>query len=157
MDPVDEKILMVLSGDIEICPNIYEAAAEKVGVPQKEFLKRLNILHEKGYIKRISPILMHRKTEYQYNAMVVMKFELTNKERFIQSMLKIKNISHIYERKTYEQWPYNVYAMVHGRSQREVDDIVQMITHGSIPHEVLYTKREFKKISPDLNYFLKIR
>ena len=64
-------------------------------------------------------------------------------------------ISHCYQRPTYEDWPYSVFTMAHGRSKEECDAILDAIAdehdlHGD-DRAVLYSSTEYKKIR--LHYF----
>ena len=70
-------------------------------------------------------------------------------------MSAVRGISHCYERPTYEDWPYSVFTMAHGRSKEECDAILQSIAdehelHGD-DRATLYSSTEFKKIR--LHYF----
>ena len=70
-------------------------------------------------------------------------------------MAAVRGISHCYERPTYEDWPYSVFTMAHGRSKEECDAVLQSIAdehdlHGD-DRAVLYSSTEFKKIR--LHYF----
>ena len=58
-------------------------------------------------------------------------------------------VSHCYARRRAEEWPYNLYAMVHAKTQEELDErvsIVQSLT-GAEPRVLISTK-EYKKASP---------
>ena len=157
LERIDEQILIEISQNMEVCKNFYGEIAEKLNISDKELLNRLKNMKERGYIKRIAPIIKHHKTEYGYNALTLwcvsddQKVEMTN---FIKN---IENISHVYERKTNEKWPYNIYGMIHGRTHEEVEKIICKISINlSINnYKVLYTKKELKKTSPDMNYLLK--
>jgi hypothetical protein len=70
-------------------------------------------------------------------------------------MAAVRGISHCYERPTYQDWPYSVFTMAHGRSKEECDAVPQSIAdehglHGA-DRAVLYSSTEFKKIR--LRYF----
>jgi hypothetical protein len=42
-------------------------------------------------------------------------------------MASFRGISHCYQRPTYEDWPYSVFTMAHGRSKEECDAILDSI------------------------------
>ena len=64
-------------------------------------------------------------------------------------------ISHCYQRPTYEDWPYSVFTMAHGRSKEECDAILDSIAEMTDLHgddrATLYSSTEYKKIR--LHYF----
>ena len=54
----------------------------------------------------------------------------------------------MYKRQTYEDWPYSVFTMAHGRSKEECDAILDSIAEqtGITERATLYSSTEFKKI-----------
>ena len=56
-------------------------------------------------------------------------------------MASFRGISHCYQRPTYEDWPYSVFTMAHGRSKEECDAILDAIAeqtgHRGARHAVL--------------------
>jgi hypothetical protein len=56
-------------------------------------------------------------------------------------------VSHCYERRADPQWPYNLYAMMHGRTREACLDIVAQILHqcGLSEYVVLFSSKELKK------------
>src|SRR5213076_1943040 len=63
-------------------------------------------------------------------------------------MAAFRGISHCYQRPTYEDWPYSVFTMAHGRSKEECDAILAAIAEetGIEDRATLYSSTEFKKI-----------
>jgi hypothetical protein len=63
-------------------------------------------------------------------------------------MAAYRGISHCYQRPTYEDWPYSVFTMAHGRSKEECDAILDAIARetGISERATLYSSTEFKKI-----------
>jgi hypothetical protein len=63
-------------------------------------------------------------------------------------MASFRGISHCYQRPTYEDWPYSVFTMAHGRSKEECDAILDSIEAETRISEraTLYSSTEFKKI-----------
>ena len=63
-------------------------------------------------------------------------------------MASFRGISHCYQRPTYEDWPYSVFTMAHGRSKEECDAVLDAIAEQTGIHEraTLYSSTEFKKI-----------
>ena len=63
-------------------------------------------------------------------------------------MASFRGISHCYQRPTYEDWPYSVFTMAHGRSKKECDAILDAISEdtGITERATLYSSTEYKKI-----------
>jgi DNA-binding Lrp family transcriptional regulator len=71
-------------------------------------------------------------------------------ERVGTTLAGFKEVSHAYERRTAENWPYNVYTMVHGTDMQAVKKTVQRMSETSAVsnYRILNTKRELKKVPP---------
>ena len=61
-----------------------------------------------------------------------------------------KEVSHAYEREVRENWPYNLYSMVHGENAEDVEQIVRKISKACMvsQYRVLFTEKELKKVPP---------
>lgn len=152
IDKIDRDIIVHLSKDIALTKNIYKDIANIFDISEDELIDRLKKLNEKGYLKRISPIMVHQKSGYNTNAMVVWKIEKDKIEDFIEVIKEINSISHVYERQVCLGWDYNLYTMIHGQKKDEVENIINYLSNKmqNQSFRVLYTVKEFKKISPDL-------
>jgi DNA-binding Lrp family transcriptional regulator len=157
LEKIDEQILIELSKDVKVCKKFYGEIAKKLNISEEELLNRLTNMMDKGYIKRIAPIIKHHKTEYVVNALTIWSVSDNKKVEMTNFIKNIENISHVYERKASEKWPYNIYGMIHGRTYEEVEKIICKISINLNlnNYKVLYTKKELKKISPDMEYLLK--
>ncbi|MFZ5968447.1 MAG: Lrp/AsnC family transcriptional regulator [Bacillota bacterium] len=156
MDAIDKKILVEIADDLVATKDIFGEIGAKLGIPEEEVLKRLRRMQSDGILKRIAPVISHYNTGYAVNAMVV--WIIGDEEKYeVGKMIKNnENISHIYERETRENWPYNLYTMIHGKSPEEIESIVDELSArmDNKTYKVLYTKRQWKKTSPDMKYYL---
>ena len=110
---------------------------------------------ERKILRRVAAILFHRRAGFSANGMGVWKVPDGEILEVGTQMASVRGISHCYERPTYEDWPYSVFTMAHGRSKEECDAILQSIAdehglHGE-DRATLYSSTEFKKIR--LRYF----
>ena len=62
-------------------------------------------------------------------------------------------VSHCYRRPTYDDWPYSVFTMVHGRSARDCEATIDAIRTetGVDEYCLLWSIKEYKKVR--LEYF----
>jgi siroheme synthase-like protein len=143
----DWAVIVELQRDLPIVSRPFDVMAKNAGFGTEEFLTRCRSLKERGIIKRYNAALRQKKAGFTANAMVCWSVseELVNKAG--RKMSAIDEVSHCYERKTYEDWQYNLYTMIHAKTQRECRDIVKRIAEGTgiNQYEVLSTVREFKK------------
>lgn len=156
MDSKDLKILKALSGNIPISEQPFLELARGLGMSEDEVIQRIRVLQESGALKRIAPILYHHKTRYKFNALTIWSVDPSRVEILADCLMSFKHVSHVYERTTCEAWPYNLYGMAHGTSEKDIEDIVEKVIHrvGDMPHKIVYTIKEWKKTSPDLKYLL---
>ena len=61
-----------------------------------------------------------------------------------------EQVSHAYERHTNKNWPYNLYTMIHGKNEQDVQETVHRMSKAcSISdYRVLITEKELKKVAP---------
>jgi siroheme decarboxylase len=154
-DDFDIAVIRALQGPMEAVARPYDAAASEVGVPLGDFLEHLEGMVERKLLRRVAAILYHRRAGFSANGMGVWRVPEEDIVEVGAQMASVRGISHCYQRPTYEDWPYSVFTMAHGRSKEECDAILQAIAdehglHGP-DRAVLYSSTEFKKIR--LHYF----
>jgi DNA-binding Lrp family transcriptional regulator len=151
----DVAVIRALQGPMQAIERPYEAAASEVGMPVGAFLEHLEGMVERKLLRRVAAILYHRRAGFSANGMGVWKVPDEQIVEVGARMASVRGISHCYERPTYEDWPYSVFTMAHGRSKEECDAILQSIAddhelHGD-DRAILYSSTEFKKVR--LRYF----
>ena len=84
-------------------------------------------MQERGLLRRVAAILYHRRAGFSANGMGVWEVP---EEQILDvgcRMAAFRGISHCYQRPTYEDWPYSVFTMAHGRSKEECDAVLDAI------------------------------
>jgi DNA-binding Lrp family transcriptional regulator len=154
-DDVDVAVIRALQGPMEVTDRPYDAAAAEVGMTTDDFLSHLQGMVDRKLLRRVAAILYHRRAGFSANGMGVWRVP---EDRILEvggRMASVRGISHCYQRPTYEDWPYSVFTMAHGRSKEECDAILDGIADAHELHgddrAVLYSSTEFKKIR--LHYF----
>ena len=129
-------------------PSPTPAAAAALGLSQQELLDHLAAMQERGLLRRVAAILYHRRAGFSANGMGVWKVPDEQILEIGCRMAAVRGISHCYQRPTYEDWPYSVFTMAHGRSKEECDAILDAIAEqtGISERATLYSSTEFKKI-----------
>jgi siroheme decarboxylase len=147
-DDFDIAVIRALQGDMPVIPEPYAPAAADLGIPQARFLEHLSGMQQRGLLRRVAAILYHRRAGFSANGMGVWKVPDEQILEVGRQMAAVRGISHCYQRPTYEDWPYSVFTMAHGRSKEECDAILDSIaeTHGITERATLYSSTEFKKI-----------
>jgi len=147
-DERDREVIRATQGDLPVESEPYTAAAAQLGMTVDELLEHLAALKERGILRRVAAILYHRRAGFSANGMGVWKVPDDRIAELGPRMASFRGISHCYQRPTYEDWPYSVFTMAHGRSKEECDAILDAIADEFEISEraTLYSSTEFKKI-----------
>ena len=147
-DDFDIAVIRALQGDMPIVPEPYAPAAKELGITQDKLLTHLAGMQERRLLRRVAAILFHRRAGFSANGMGVWKVPDDKILETGMRMASFRGISHCYQRPTYEDWPYSVFTMAHGRSKEECDAILDSIAEdtGISERSTLYSSTEFKKI-----------
>ena len=154
-DDTDVAVIRALQGPMEAIERPYDTAAAEVGMSTGDLLAHLAGMVDRKILRRVAAILFHRRAGFSANGMGVWRVP---EDRIVDvgaRMSAVRGVSHCYQRPTYEDWPYSVFTMAHGRSKEECDAILDGIAdehdlHGD-DRAVLYSSTEFKKVR--LHYF----
>jgi DNA-binding Lrp family transcriptional regulator len=147
-DERDVAVIRATQGDLPVVAEPYAPAAARLGIDVAELLEHLRGLQERGLLRRVAAILYHRRAGFSANGMGVWKVPADLIEELGPRMAAFRGISHCYQRPTYEDWPYSVFTMAHGRSKQECDAILAAIAAqtGIEERATLYSSTEFKKV-----------
>ncbi|MGH2917682.1 MAG: AsnC family transcriptional regulator [Solirubrobacteraceae bacterium] len=147
-DEFDKDVIRATQGDMPVVPEPYAPAAVKLGITQHELLAHLAGMQERGILRRVAAILFHRRAGFSANGMGVWEVPDEQIAQLGPRMAAFRGISHCYQRPTYEDWPYSIFTMAHGRSKEECDAILDAIAgeFDITERATLYSSTEFKKI-----------
>jgi DNA-binding Lrp family transcriptional regulator len=147
-DELDIAVIRALQGNMAVISEPYAAAAAELGMGQDAFLAHLSAMQERGLLRRVAAILYHRRAGFSANGMGVWQVPDEQILDIGRRMACVRGISHCYQRPTYEDWPYSVFTMAHGRSKEECDAVLDAIADQTGIHQraTLYSSTEFKKI-----------
>jgi DNA-binding Lrp family transcriptional regulator len=153
LDPIalsddDIAVIRAAQGPMEVRSDAYAPAAERLGASVDEVLARLQSLRERGALRRVAAILYHRRAGFSANGMGVWAVPEDQVLETGRRMAAFRGISHCYQRPTYDDWPYSLFTMAHGRSKEECDAILDSIAAetGIEQRATLYSSTEFKKV-----------
>ena len=127
--------------------------AKRLNITENDLISKLKIYMEKGYVRRFGAVLDHRKIGFTVNALVVWNVKEDDLESAGSIMSTYSQVSHCYTRDSYEDWPYNLYTMIHSNNKKGIDNIVKEISQKTrqLEYKILTTIKEFKKSRPVLN------
>jgi len=148
LSELDLALIRNLQGDMPVAPEPYAPAAAAIGITVPQLLEHLESMRERRALRRVAAILFHRRAGFSANGMGVWKVPEEQIMEIGPRMAAFRGVSHCYQRPTYEDWPYSVFTMAHGRSKEECDAVLDAIAAetGIEERSTLYSSTEFKKI-----------
>ena len=113
-------------------------------------MQRMQTMQDKGIIRRIGVIPNHYKLGYKANGMTVWNVPDEKIDQLGQQIGQLDFVSHCYQRPRFlPEWPYNLFAMVHGLSREEViqktNVIEALLAENNHGHDILFSTRILKK------------
>jgi len=149
-DETDRRIVVATQAGLPRVPRPYHALAERLGLAPEDVMARLRRMLEHGVIRRIGAVPNHYALGYTANGMSVWDVPDPCVQEIGEWVGSLEFVSHCYRRpRLLPDWPYNLFAMLHGRSRAEVEEQVQMIARilgqYTRAHAVLYSTRILKK------------
>jgi len=150
LSEIERRLLAEIQHGMPATPNPYEDVAAKIGADVNDVLAILNNWKNDGRMRRVGAIVNHFKVGLQAGAMVVWKVEQDRIEEVGKILASFPEVSHAYERPSNDQWPFNLYTMVHGQGADDVTDSIKKMSVkvGINNYKQLETIRELKKVPP---------
>ena len=153
LTPLHYELIKRIQYDIEFVSEPFAKITKELDISYERFFEILQELQESGMMRRFASILNHRKAGFNANAMVVWDVNEEKGEAIGEKAAAFSAVSHCYLRPKYENWPYNLFTMVHGKTTEETNGIIEEMAKeiDSSAHMPLYSSREFKKVR--IEYF----
>ncbi len=147
LTPLEIECVRLLQHDLPLQPRPFDVLAKNTGVAADELLATARALQKRGQIRRFGAIVQSRKPGFSASAMGVWIVPAAKVDEIGARMSQNRAVSHCYLRPVYDDWPYNLYTIVHGRSVDECESIINDIATdtGIRDKQALYPTKEYKK------------
>jgi DNA-binding Lrp family transcriptional regulator len=150
MDPLDRRIVLATQAGLPLVEEPYDALAKELGIAVDEIIARVRDMQSRGVIRRIAAVPNHYALGYRANGMSVWNVPDEQVRAIGRQVGALDYVSHCYLRPRHlPLWPYNLFAMVHGKTRDEVaagvEAIAALLGEHCRGHEVLYSTRILKK------------
>ena len=150
LDETDLAIMRATQAGLPLTPEPYQRIAEQLGLTAEVVMTRMTAMQEQGIIRRIGAVPNHYKLGYRFNGMTVWNVPDEIIDELGQKVGQLEFVSHCYHRPRHlPEWPYNLFAMVHGKSQADVNKQIQQIADLLSDYnqgcDVLYSTNILKK------------
>jgi len=150
IDATDRAIIVATQGGLPLVARPYHAIAQSLQLEPGQVMTRILRMQETGVIRRLGVVPNHYAIGYRANGMSVWDVPDDRVDQLGASVGGFEFVSHCYRRpRRLPQWPYNLFAMVHGKSRDEVEQkvaqIAALLGEHARSHTILYSTRILKK------------
>lgn len=150
IDDTDRALIVATQDGLPLVPRPYHAIAGHLGIPPEEVMKRLERLLADGVIRRIGAVPNHYAIGWTANGMTVWDVPDEAIDAIGAEVGALEFVTHCYRRpRALPEWPYNLFAMVHGGTQDEVrakaEIIAGLLGIRCRGRDILFSSRILKK------------
>lgn len=150
LDAIDRQLVAATQNGLPLVADPYRAIAETAGVDEATVIARLKHLLAQGAIRRLGAIPNHYTIGLTANGMAVWDVADDAVGEVGARVGALEFVTHCYERPRHlPWWPYNLFAMVHGKDRAEVEDkagrIALLLGGAARGRDILYSTRILKK------------
>lgn len=146
--PDNIRVVRCIQEDLPLTERPFKQWADELEMTEGELLELISRWLEQGFMRRFAAVLNHRQVGFSANGMVVWSCPEERIDEYGRIIASHQEVSHCYHRPAHPVWPYNLYAMVHGRTTEECRKIADRLAEAIHMHdyEILFSTKEFKKI-----------
>ena len=143
----DKEFIRQLQKDLDVVDRPFLQASNNLGMTEDQVFENLKHYEEIGVMRRYAAILRHRDVGFTANGMIVWNVPEPRIEEVGEILGAFPQVSHCYQRPSYQDWQYNVFSMVHCKSIPEAEDMAKEIQQqiNVDDYRILFSSREFKK------------
>ena len=150
LDALDHALVTATQGGLPLVAAPYVEIARRLGQAHATVLERLAGMLARGAIRRIGAVPNHYRLGLRGNGMTVWDIEDEAVDRLGAAIGALEGVSHCYRRpRRLPLWPYNLFAMLHGRDRAEVlaaaARVQELVADRCRGHEVLFSAGVLKK------------
>ena len=148
---IEIEFVRAMQRDLPITPEPFVKITAGLGLSFEDAAAMHRDFLATGRMRRFAAVLHHRKAGFGANAMGVWAGPQDDPEalrKLGETMAGFSAVSHCYQRPSYADWPYNLFTMVHGKSELECEETLAAIADatGITDRHALYSTHEFKKV-----------
>lgn len=173
----DRALIAATQGGLPLVARPYEAVGAMLGVSGEQVRQRLSSMLESGLIRRIGAVPNHYRLGFMANGMSVWDVDDALVDALGERIGQLPGVSHCYRRPRHLPkaspgrsqdaespsggdgaqctptggicWPYNLFAMLHGRTRAEVEhqaeQVRELLGTACRGHDILYSTAILKK------------
>ncbi|WP_222920200.1 Lrp/AsnC family transcriptional regulator [Natrinema sp. SYSU A 869] len=149
LSALEAELLLEIQDGFPLSATPYRDIAGEVGYAVEDVLAAVERLLEGGYLKRIGCVINHVVTGFDANCMVVWDVPDGELDEWGERAGGLPSVTLCYNRprRPEQEWPYNLFTMIHGRDSEAVDAKIDELAADYLPvdHERLYSTETLKQ------------
>lgn len=147
LTPSEIECVRLLQHDLPLQPRPFDMLTRGTSIAADDLVATARTLQKRGQIRRFSATIAPRKSGFVASAMAVWAAPENGVDELGARLAQHRAVSHCYLRPTYDDWPYNLYTIVHARSVDECESIINdlAIDTGLSRKQALFPTKEYKK------------
>ncbi len=128
LTPAERDLVIELQGGLPVTETPYRDVAEAVDADTEWVLETIKRFLEEGKLRRVGVVPNHYSLGYTENGMTVWNVPDELVSNVGPAIAELEFVTHCYERPRHEGvWPYNFFAMTHGRSEAESERRIEQV------------------------------
>lgn len=150
IESLDRRIVLATQSGLPVVTEPYRQIAEQLNISDQRLMERLEAMKCDNRIRRIGVVPNHYKLGYTANGMSVWDVDDKIIDEVGEQIGQLDIVTHCYQRPRFlPEWPYNLFAMVHGHNREEVinkvEQIYKILGARTKQHDILFSTRILKK------------
>lgn len=150
MDDFARRLILATQQGLPLTPEPYAELARTLGCDEATVLAGIEDLLARGVIRRIGVVPNHYAIGYSANGMSVWDVDDAVADALGERIGQLPFVTHCYRRPRHlPDWPYNLFAMLHGGNRDEVmvhvEEVRALLGEACRSSDVLFSTQILKK------------
>jgi len=149
LSALDRRLLLEIQTGFPLSATPYRDIAAAIDADVGDVLSSIERLRGEGCIKRIGCVVNHITTGFDNNCMVVWDVPDDRLDELGERVGELPYVTLCYHRprRPAQEWPYNLFTMIHGRDADAVDAKIDELSTAYLPvdHDRLYSTATLKQ------------
>ncbi|MBX0294779.1 Lrp/AsnC family transcriptional regulator [Haloarcula nitratireducens] len=154
LTPDELDLVLEIQGGLPVTETPYADVADAIGAETEWVVETIKRFDLEGKVRRVGLIPNHYALGYSENGMTVWDVPDDVVDEVGPAIAEFDFVTHCYERPRHEGvWPYNFFAMTHGRSEAESEERIRQVRDRMAEHwdvsgddwDTLFSTRILKK------------
>ena len=128
LTPAERDLVLEIQDGLPLTATPYADVAAAIDADTDWVIETITRFNEEGKIRRVGAVPNHYALGYTENGMTVWDVPDEIVSEVGPEIASLGFVTHCYQRPRHEGvWPYNFFAMTHGRTEKESDERIQQV------------------------------